>query len=77
MWAALGVAAWMVYVADGTLPLDDPNADELRKAVHGQDTPAGIVDALLGVRKVFDEELASDTVFRALLVTHAGSLLGR
>jgi len=77
VWAALGVAAWMVYVADGTRPLDDPNADELRKAVNGHDSPAGIVDALLGVRQVFDEELAADAVFRALLITHAGSLLGR
>jgi fructuronate reductase len=75
VWAALGVAAWMVYVAGGTLPLDDPNAGELRKAVNGRTTAPGIVDALLGVRKVFDEELASDGVFRALLVAHAESLL--
>jgi fructuronate reductase len=76
VWAALGVAAWMVYVAGGTLPLDDPNADELRTAVNGRRSPAGIVDALLGVRTVFDEELASDPVFRGLLVMHTESLLG-
>jgi len=64
----------MVYVADGSLPLDDPNADQLRKAVNGRTTAPGIVDALLGVRTVFDEELASDPVFRSLLVTHAESL---
>jgi fructuronate reductase len=64
-------------VADGTLPLDDPNADELRAAVDGRDTAAGIVDALLGVRKVFDDELAADAVFRSLLVTHAEALLAR
>jgi hypothetical protein len=65
----------MVYVADGRRPLDDPIADELRKAVDGQTTASGIVDALLGVRKVFDEELASDAVFRGLLIGHAGTLL--
>jgi fructuronate reductase len=75
VWAALGVAAWMVYVADGTLPLDDPNAGELRAAVNGRTTATAIVDGLLGVGKVFDEELASDPVLRGLLVTHAESLL--
>jgi fructuronate reductase len=83
VWASLGVAAWMVYVARGTtrdgrpLPLDDPIADDLHKAVGGREEPAAIVDALLGIRKVFDEALASDQVFRALLVDHVAALLSK
>lgn len=79
-WAALGVAAWMVYVARGTtrdgrpLPLDDPLAEGLRLAVAGRSTPAGIVEGLLTVRQVFGDDLGADPVFRALLVDHVARL---
>ncbi|WP_219415071.1 mannitol dehydrogenase family protein [Pseudonocardia nigra] len=77
-WAALGVAAWMVYVARGAdahgrpLPLDDPLADRLRAAAAG---PAdGLVDRMLGVGEVFDEELRDSAEFRSLLREHVGAL---
>jgi fructuronate reductase len=82
-WASLGIAAWMVYVARGTtsdgrpLPLDDPLADVLRAAVAGVATPSEIVDTLLGVRQVFDADLAAHPAFRALLVDHVARLLAR
>jgi fructuronate reductase len=80
-WAALGVAAWMVYVARGTtrdgrpLPLDDPLADGLRLAVTGRTTPAAIVDGLLAIRQVFGDDLGANPVFRALLIDHVERLL--
>lgn len=80
--AALAVAAWMVYVATGRdaggrdLPLDDPIADVLRAAADRVGTqPAGLVDALLGVGKVFGPDLRDQPVFRALLVDHVAALL--
>ncbi len=81
-WAALGVAAWMVYVARGTtrdgrpLPLDDPLAEGLRLAVAGRSTAVGIVDGLLTVRQVFGDDLGANALFRALLVDHVSRLLG-
>ncbi|MEJ3658409.1 mannitol dehydrogenase family protein [Actinomycetes bacterium KLBMP 9759] len=77
-WAALAVAAWMVYVARGAdvngaaLPLDDPLADRLRAAAAGPE--GGLVDRMLGVREVFDEELADSRTFRALLQAHVAEL---
>ncbi|WP_232662799.1 mannitol dehydrogenase family protein [Pseudonocardia sp. TRM90224] len=77
-WAALAVAAWMVYVARGAdvngtpLPLDDPLADRLRAAAAGPQ--GGLVDRMLGVREVFDEELAESQTFRALLQAHVAEL---
>jgi fructuronate reductase len=73
--ASLAVGAWMVYVATGRdvngreLPLDDPQAPRLRAAA-GSAAPgaAGLVDAMLSIDAIFDGELATDKVFRALLV---------
>jgi fructuronate reductase len=70
-WCALVVAAWMRFVGghadDGTpLPLADPLADRIRAALAaGGDTPAGTVDALLGLREVFPAEVAADDEVRA------------
>ncbi|HET6529412.1 MAG TPA: mannitol dehydrogenase family protein [Actinoplanes sp.] len=72
-WAALVVAAWMRYVQghadDGSaLPLDDPLAADIRARLAGAPaTPAGVVDALLGLSAVFPGELAADPVVRELL----------
>ena len=80
-FAALAVAGWMVYVATGKdangreLTLDDPQAARLREAVaKAGPGAAGLVDALLSVDTVFDEELAADQTFRALLVEGVTSL---
>jgi fructuronate reductase len=73
-WAALVVAAWMRYAQgradDGSaLPLDDPLAADIRERLAGAPgTPAGVVDALLGLTAVFPRELATDDVVRELLV---------
>jgi fructuronate reductase len=78
-WAALAVAAWMVYVArerdaaGHPLPVDDPLADRLRLAAAGPD--GGLVERMLDVEEVFDPELRDSTVFRALLTDGVEELL--
>jgi fructuronate reductase len=73
-WGALVVAAWMQFVQgsadDGRpLPLNDPLADRIRARLGSYPaTPAGVVDALLGLDVVFAPELAGDDVIRVLLV---------
>jgi fructuronate reductase len=73
-WAALVVAAWMRYVsgyddAGRSLPLDDPFAEDIRKALaDGDGSPASTVDALLRLDQVFAPALAEDPVVRQLVV---------
>ncbi|NMH80387.1 mannitol dehydrogenase family protein [Pseudonocardia xinjiangensis] len=78
-WAAMAVAAWMVYVARGrdaagrALPLDDPLADRLRAAAAGSD--GGLVERMLAVDEVFDPELRDSEVLRSLLAERVEELL--
>jgi fructuronate reductase len=78
-WAALGVAAWMVYVArerdanGRPLPLDDPMAQRLRTAAAGPES--GLVDRLLGLDEIFDAELRDSAILRALLIDAVAGLL--
>jgi fructuronate reductase len=80
-WAALGVAAWMVYVARGEdalgrpLPLDDPLADRLRAAARGVTGARVLVDRLLAIEPVFGGDLAAAPGLRSLLVDHVDRLL--
>ncbi|KUL30007.1 mannitol dehydrogenase family protein [Actinoplanes awajinensis] len=80
VWAALVLAGWMRFargVADdgSALPLDDPLAARIRDVVTQQpDTPAGLVDALLGLDEVFPAALASDGELRAELIRWVGEL---
>ncbi|AEV86267.1 mannitol dehydrogenase [Actinoplanes sp. SE50] len=80
VWGALVLAGWMRfargYADDGTaLPLDDPLAGRIRAVVSAApDTPAGLVDALLGVTEVFPAALAFDTALRAELIRWSGEL---
>nr|WP_296075952.1 mannitol dehydrogenase family protein [uncultured Actinoplanes sp.] len=73
--ATLVVAAWMRFVQgaadDGSpLPLDDPLAPRIREALAASpSTPAGVVDALLGLDTVFAPELAGDAEVRRMLVS--------
>jgi fructuronate reductase len=73
-WGALVLAAWMRFVRgvadDGShLPLDDPLAERLRAAVAAApDTPAGLADALFGIREIFSPELATDGLLRTEVV---------
>jgi len=73
-WGTLVVAGWMRFVQgvadDGrTLPLDDPLAATIRdRLAAAPSTPEGVVDALLGLRTVFEPALAGDATVRALLV---------
>jgi fructuronate reductase len=67
-WAALAVAGWMRFVGgladDGReLPLDDPLAEELRRAAGTPDP----VRALLDLSAVFGPELATDDTFFRLV----------
>jgi fructuronate reductase len=79
--ASLGVAAWMRFVSarrsDGgrALTVDDPLAGEIADRLHGREDPEPVVDALLSMRQIFDEELAADTAWRALLVDHLTALV--
>ncbi|MCU7727415.1 mannitol dehydrogenase family protein [Actinoplanes sp. KI2] len=73
-WAIMVVAAWMRY-AGGVddngrpLPLDDPLAARIRaRLAAAPATPAGVVDALLGLDTVFAPELAGDDTVRDLLI---------
>jgi fructuronate reductase len=57
------------------LPLDDPLAEEIRKALAGSDRSAdAAVTALLQLDQVFSPELAEDTVVRELIVDWLDSL---
>jgi fructuronate reductase len=73
-WAVMVVAAWMRFAGgaadDGRpLPLDDPLAGRIRaRLAAAPATPAGVVDALLGLDTVFAPELAEDETVRDLLV---------
>src|SRR4051794_33250265 len=79
-WGILVVAAWMRFVRgtadDGRpLPLDDPLAGKIRsRLAAAPDTPAGTVDALLGLDTVFAPELAGDDEVRLVLVDWLTSL---
>ncbi|MGC4806904.1 mannitol dehydrogenase family protein [Micromonospora sp. DT233] len=70
-WSALVVAAWARFACghadDGSaLPLADPLAGRIRGALAtAGGAPAGIVDALLGLREVFPAEVADDDAVRA------------
>ena len=73
-WGALVVAAWMRFVQGVTdngspLPLNDPLADRIRSRLAAAPaTPAGVVDALLGLDTVFTPALAEDPLWRAALI---------
>jgi fructuronate reductase len=79
--AALGVAAWMRYVAgfdEHGRPIDvrDPLASRLRTAAemaHGR--PAALVDNLLGVTEIFGVHLKANEAFRRVLTDLVASLI--
>ncbi|MFE9691865.1 mannitol dehydrogenase family protein [Micromonospora sp. NPDC005806] len=80
-YAALAVAAWMAYVAEGReargreLPLDDPLADRLRAAATaGVGDPRRLVDSLLRVEEIFGADLPEHDGFRAALIDHVRRL---
>jgi len=70
---ALAVGAWMRYVSGidehgAPIEVRDPLAAELRnRARRGMHDPNALVDALLGERPVFGEDLAVDPQWRAAL----------
>ena len=79
--ASLGVAAWMRFVSarrsDGgrALAVNDPLADEIAHRLRGREQPDAVVNALLGMRQIFDDELAGDDGWRALLADHLDALV--
>ncbi len=78
---ALAVAAWMRYVAGvdehgRAIDVRDPLAARLAMLTNVQrDDAAAMVDALLGMREVFDESLAQDARWHAALSTQYECLL--
>lgn len=76
---ALLVAAWMVFIYRGrdvngrVLPLDDPMADKLREAAAGSE--AGLADRLLGLEKIFPEQVSGHAEFRRAVASSVRRLL--
>jgi fructuronate reductase len=81
--AALGVAAWMRYVAGvdeqgREIDVRDPLATRLRRIADAAGSAAGhLVDGLLRVTEVFGDDLSRNQSFRALLISHLTSLFQR
>ncbi|MFZ1995916.1 MAG: mannitol dehydrogenase family protein [Solirubrobacteraceae bacterium] len=79
--ASLGVAAWMRFVSarrsDGgrALTVDDPLAGEIAERLGGREDPEPVVAALLSMRQIFNEELAADAAWQALLIDHLDALV--
>jgi fructuronate reductase len=79
--ASLGVAAWMRFVsvrrseAGRALTVDDPLADAIAKRLGGREEPEAVVDALLSMTQIFDEALAGDSAWRAMLIDHLDALI--
>jgi fructuronate reductase len=80
--ASLVVAGWMTYVARATegaggLSLDDPLAEVLRARVAGNGgAPDRLVEALLGMREVFGDDLPEYANLRSLLIEQVRRLQG-
>lgn len=76
---ALAVAAWIVYVHrcrdihGRELPLSDPLATLLRERAAGPER--GLVDRMLGIREIFDDEIAGQDAFRDAVAGATESLL--
>lgn len=61
-WLILGIAGWMVYAGEQdekgeTIVVKDPMLAELREAYRAADTPEAIVMGLLGISKIFGDDL--------------------
>ncbi|MGF0539100.1 mannitol dehydrogenase family protein [Agrobacterium sp. ES01] len=69
----LAVAAWMRYVGGtdekgNAIDVRDPLSADLKALSDGASSAEGKVDAILAVRKIFPETLASNPIFRDALV---------
>ncbi|QCK85697.1 mannitol dehydrogenase family protein [Phreatobacter aquaticus] len=79
--AALGIAAWMRYVAgpdEAGRPIDlrDPMADRLKALAAGAGgDPAKLAKALLGVEAIFGADLPADPRFSAEVARHLAGLM--
>ena len=76
---ALGVAAWMRYVTgtdEAGQPIDvrDPMAVRLRSLADGAADPAGLAQALLGIREIFGDDLPADPRFTRAVIGALGRL---
>jgi fructuronate reductase len=71
-FACLALAAWMRYVTaerdekGADIKVDDPLAEDIARVRASGVSPAAVVDALLKIRAIFPEDLASDQVLREL-----------
>lgn len=77
---ALGVAAWMVYATgrdEARNPVDvrDPLSSRLAAATAGKREASALVEAYLGIREVFGDDLPASTPFRTTLVRVLDGLL--
>ena len=79
--ASLGVAAWMRFVSarrsdsGRELTVDDPLAGEIADRLRGRQAAEPVVDALLSMGQIFDDELAGDAGWRALLIEQLDALI--
>lgn len=77
---ALGVAAWMRYVAGydeqgNAIDVRDPLRELIQARIQGCKTPSNIVEAYCSIGEVFDQELASNQVFQSVITTALASLM--
>lgn len=79
---ALAVAGWMAYVARGIdvtgrpLPLDDPLATNLHRAVRdARSDPQSITAALLHISEIFGTDLRDHRAFAGAVTIHLKELL--
>lgn len=79
--AALGIAAWMRYVAgpdEAGRPIDlsDPMADRLKTLAAGAGGDVKrLAESLLGIEAIFGADLPADPRFTSEVVRHLDSLL--
>jgi fructuronate reductase len=78
--AALGVAAWMRYVAGidergRLIDVRDPMAAEMRAiAERAKGSPETLARGLLGLREIFGDHLPQSDAFATQVIEHLGSL---
>ncbi len=79
---ALAIAAWMRWQegrdeAGASFAVDDPLASTTRRLLDGAHSPAGKVQALLGLSAVFPPALAAQSAFHAAVTDQAQRLAER
>jgi fructuronate reductase len=78
-WVALGVAAWLRYLAGTTdagepITVDDPLAERLQPLTSADRSASEVTEAVLRIREVFGDDLGEDERFVELVTTWLDAL---